>query len=251
VGCDDVQRLLHSYIDGELDLVHSIELEKHLEGCASCKRAHSAFLALRASVKSPEHYHRAPAALEDRIRTALEQPAAREPSLPVARPARRVAWRVLALAASVAAAFLIVRVLTPAGGDPLAAEILAGHIRSLMPGHLTDVESGDGHTVKPWFAGKLDFSPPVPDLSAAGFPVLGGRLDYIGGRPVAALVYGRRQHRINVFVWPAARASDRSPNSWSRQGYNSVSWAKSGMEYRAISDLNAAELRQFVDLFSR
>ena len=255
MGCDEIRKLLDGYLDGELDLVRSLEVESHLEGCADCARAHRALLALRAAVNTPENYFRAPEALRRRIRATLEERAGLEqpaaPAPPARRPARRP-WRWVALAAaSAAAVFLLVRGLAPGGEDPLAGEVLAAHVRSLMPGHLTDVESGDGHTVKPWYAGKLDFSPAVPDLGSAGFPLLGRRLDYIGGRRVAALVYGRRLHRINVFVRPVPGAADRGARSSSRQGYNSVRWVRSGMEYWAISDLNRAELEQFAGLFNR
>jgi anti-sigma factor RsiW len=140
-------------------------------------------------------------------------------------------------------------VLRPAANDKdlLASEIVSAHVRSLMLDHVTDVVSTDQHTVKPWFEGKLDFSPPVIDLAPQGFTLMGGRLDYVGGRPVAALVYERRQHIINVFIYPTGDTKNADGIS-GRQGFNMVHWTKNGMTFWAVSDLNAAELQDFTQL---
>jgi anti-sigma factor RsiW len=151
----------------------------------------------------------------------------------------------------VAAAAVIVLALVPLLRGPstqeiLAQQVLSSHIRSLMPQHLTDVSSSDQHTVKPWFNGRLDFSPPVADFAKEGFPLVGGRLDYVDNRPVAALVYGRRKHFINVFVWPSASKIDAGTKDMTLQGYNLVQWTKSGMTYWVVSDLSKSELDEFV-----
>ncbi|HET6267936.1 MAG TPA: anti-sigma factor, partial [Acidobacteriota bacterium] len=135
-----------------------------------------------------------------------------------------------------------------ATNELVAQEILSSHVRSLMPGHLTDVVSSDQHTVKPWFNGKLDFSPPVRDFTAQGFPLVGGRLDYVNHREVAALVYTRNKHVINVFLWPSSETASKEPRPSTLQGYHIVEWTGSGMTHYVVSDLNEAELQEFIKL---
>lgn len=188
--------------------------------------------------------HRAGPALEAGIRAEIALQSAAAPRPP--RPARWrwPAWGLAAagFACGMLATLAVVLFAGHGGGTGgLENELVASHIRALMPGHLTDVASTDQHTVKPWFQGRLDYSPPVRDLAADGFPLVGGRLDYVAGRPVAALVYRRRQHFINVFVWPAA--ADTRAELAEHQGYHVLHWRAQGMQYWAVSDVNAEDLR--------
>ena len=229
---------IDAYLDGELAAVDARELEAHLPQCADCRRFRDNRLALRSAIATGIPKFQAPAALRDRVRGVA---AGR------ARFSVRNVWRPLALAASLAVVALgsWTLALQRAAGAALADDVLASHIRSLMPGHLTDVLSSDQHTVKPWFNGRLDFSPPVDDFAGRGYPLLGGRLDYVDGRAVAVLVYGRRQHVINVFLWPAARGPAGGPSTRTRQGYHELHRTTEDYTYWVVSDLGLAELEDF------
>jgi len=233
------------YLDGELAAVDARELEAHLAQCAECTRFRDGRLALRAAIAADIPKFQAPAALRDRVRAA-----ARARSGAPRRFTVQSLWRPLALAASLAVVALgsWTLALQRAAGEALADDVLASHVRSLMPGHLTDVLSSDQHTVKPWFNGRLDFSPPVYDFAGRGYPLLGGRIDYVGGRPVAALVYGRRQHVINVFLWPTARDPSGAPKTRDRQGYHLLHWTTTDYAYWVVSDLGLAELHDFTQM---
>jgi anti-sigma factor RsiW len=260
VVCDDNSRLLHGYLDGELDLIRSLEIEEHLKTCPDCAQQLWGQQTLRKAFRSSNLYERAPSALAVRIRASIPQATAREAVAPLqSKPIfmllpRRKVWNWLAVAAAIFLAALLTWRALPGGrgdSDLVAREIVATHIRSLQPGHLFDVQSTDQHTVKPWFNGKLDFSPPVRDLTEEGFPLIGGRLDYIDHRAVAALVYQRRQHLINVFIWPAEKQTDNNLHSESSQGYNMVVWERDGMYLCAVSDLSTGELQQFAQLIDK
>jgi anti-sigma factor (TIGR02949 family) len=235
---------LDAYLDGELDSRDTRELERHLKECRECARLHDARVALSAAIRAELPGLRAPDELKTRIRASLRS-AAGSPVSRMQRPA--IGWRSLALAASL--------MLVAAGSwrlasdrtarEALSEQVLTSHVRSLMPGHLTDVVSSDQHTVKPWFNGKLDFSPSVYDFAAQGYPLKGGRLEYLGDRPVAALVYGRRQHLINVFLWPASRGETGGPGSTMHQGYHLLHWTTPQFTYWVVSDLGLAELNEF------
>jgi anti-sigma factor RsiW len=254
LSCQDKQSLLHGYLDGELDLVRSMEIEGHLKECPVCAEVYQNQEALRSAIKNGSLYFKSPPALVNRVRSAL-----REATKAEVRPRAstdRIGWRLLwtpswasmGLAATLALMAIVTWRVTPwllgpSADELLAQEVLASHVRSLMASHLTDVPSSDQHTVKPWFNGKLDFSPPVEDLADRGFPLVGGRLDYLGGRPVAALVYQRRKHFINFFIWPSTH--DAGQKIVMRQGYNLLSWTRYGMTYWAVSDLSYSELQEF------
>jgi anti-sigma factor RsiW len=245
VTCSELRTLLHPYLDGELDLVRQVEIEEHLRTCGACSRIHQSQLALRSALQAGEMYFRAPAHLPERIRR-LERPAEGKSWRP--RPRSVADWIGAAAAAALVAAvalFAWPALRRPSATERIAEDVVSAHIRSLMPGHLTDVASSENHTVKPWFAGKLDFSPPVVDLAVDGFALVGGRLDYAGGRPVAALVYRKGEHFINLFVWPSASTREPRETTDARQGYNLFAWTRGQMSFWAISDLNPTELRQF------
>jgi len=264
MNCEEMRRLTHAFLDGELDLVHSMEIETHLESCAGCLLTFQKQQSLRSLVRGSSLYYKAPDSLEHRIRAGLgeardasakpEAGAVRTSRLRQTRWSRFPTWT--AGAAAFAAVVLSIVFFAPTWFRPshqnlLAEEVVSSHIRSLMPNHLTDIVSSDQHTVKPWFDGRLDFSPSVVDLAQEGFPLAGGRLDYVGGRPVAALVYQRRKHLINVFTWPdGASSSDAGApvKAPARQGYNVYHWTKAGMVYWAVSDLNSEELKDFARL---
>lgn len=246
------QKRLHGYLDGELDLVRSLEIECHLQECQKCSREYRNLQALRSAIRTKLPYYRAPAGLRKRFDAMLEQTAGGEKLQ--TRPVRLWPWLGVGVGASLAFVLMIVWSLgttlwrTP-GEDALVRDLLSSHVRSLMVNHLTDVVSSDLHTVKPWFNGKLDFSPTVKDLTSAGFPLIGGRLDYIDNRPVAALVFRRQQHLINLFTWPTNHVKDEKTQSRAQQGYRVLHWTKAGMEYWIVSDLNTEDLQEFVRLY--
>ena len=247
MNCKDAQSLIEGYVDGELDLVKNLDIEKHLQECTLCSQGYKNHETLRNAIRDGSLYFKPPAELRGRIEQSLRTAAKAQAS------PRVLPWRWLSVAAPMAAAAVVVLALVPLLRGPsadelLTREVIASHVRSLMANHLADVPSSDKHTVKPWFNGKLDFSPPVADLADKGFPLVGGRLDYIENRPVAALVYQRHKHFINLFVWPLEVESDIGPKSLSRQGYNLFHWVNAGMTYCAVSDLEKSELQNFVQL---
>jgi mycothiol system anti-sigma-R factor len=250
VSCQRTQELLHGYLDSELDLTESLEVERHMHECQSCARAYTNQTALRSAFKHSSLYYSAPARLRKRIRSSLRQANKAE------APARSLPWRWLAVGASLACALLIALVIWsalpgrsgPSRDELLAQEVVSDHVRSLMANHLTDVASSDQHTVKPWFDGKVDFAPQVRDFSDQGYPLVGGRLEYVNGRSAAALVYQRQKHFINVFIWPSDDGADSEARLSTHQGYNLIHWTKSGMTYWAVSDLNGVELQELVRL---
>jgi len=252
VNCQETQDLIHGYVDGELDLVRNLEIERHIKGCELCSRAYRTQQDLKGELQAAPLRYTAPQELRRRIRSSLREVG--EPA-----PARRAfnwlpTWRwagaVAALALVAVISWNLARVSrAPSGDERVAQEVIDSHVRSLMANHLEDVPSTDQHTVKPWFNGRLDFSPPVQDLAKEGFPLVGGRLDYLESRPVAALVYQRRKHFINLFIWPST--PDSGQGAVMRKGYIVLHWTQSGMAFWAVSDLNSSELQEFVKLIQQ
>jgi anti-sigma factor RsiW len=247
MNCTQAQPLLDIYLDGELDAARSLAIDDHIHACADCLGSYNDRQAIRQGFKTTRLYFTAPADLQSRVRRSLRQAANAE------APARRFSLSWIKIAAPLAAAALVVLTLVPFFSAPssdelVTQEVVASHIRSLMVNHLADVPSTDEHTVKPWFNGKLDFSPPVSDLAKQGFPLIGGRLDYLDNRPVAALVYRRDKHIINVFVWPSEKSSKTSGPVHTQQGYHVVRWTNAGMNFGVVSDLEYNQLAKFTDL---
>ena len=250
--CDQCVESLNGYLDGELLPEEMKAVRDHLESCADCARAYEPLRESSRLLKATLMRYPAPDVLKARIRAGAAAAAGRA----LAPPRRRSAlgslpqWR---LAAAVLVAALVGSGATAAvmrrgvERSPVAEEVLASHIRSLMPGHLTDVASTDQHNVKPWFNGRVNLSPPVPRLDSAGFPLVGGRLDYVDGHPAAVVVYQRRQHMINVFWWTPrdGDASRGAVTTSADNGYTLIRERRDGLERWIVSDLNAAELRDF------
>lgn len=243
MNCQECQPLLQAYADGELDVVNSLRLEEHLGGCGRCDAAIRQIKSIHLALQRPELSYAAPSALRRQITSAI--------------PRRPSAWRPrwnwslpsFAMGGICAAAVVMLSaenfVTGPSGS---ADEIVAAHVRSLMADHLTDVASSDSHRVKPWFTGKIDFTVPAKELAADGFPLIGGRIDYIHDRAAAALVYKRNRHTINVFVWPDGAKDKPIKFSGSKRGFSIVEAGANGLHFSAISDLNEEELGQLVEL---
>lgn len=251
MSCEYSGTLLHGYLDGELDAVRAAEFEQHIEGCRECTVALGAAESLRSSMQRAQLYETAPVDLRRKLYAELKSPTK------VPRLAPVPFWRWVAVAAAAVAVTAVAwqaiprfRNTDPSQSSPVtSAELIDAHIRSLQPGHLMDVTSTDQHTVKPWFDGKLDFIPPVHDFMDEGFPLVGGRLDVLGERNVAAVVYGRRKHFINVFVWPTKEPDTSTVHGpGSREGYQWVHWRHQGMEYCAVSDVNGQDLHELAQL---
>ena len=242
--CREMEPLLPAYADDELDLIHSLQVEQHVGECSSCAAALRQQRTVKQAVAQEAPYYAAPADL----RKLVERQAAAH--WKTSKSFGAFSWpigRWLALAAASAVAVAVIWRVAPSTLRPdsgaIESQVVAGHVRSLLASHLMDVPSSDHHTVKPWFTGKLDFAPDVPDLSGKGFRLVGGRLDYLNGRTVAALVYTRRQHTINLFTWPSGTV-DRAPERITKDGFHVVHWRRNGMEWWAVSDLNLDELAE-------
>lgn len=240
--CNECQNLIEAYLDGELDLVRNLEIENHLKSCPTCLAIYKNQQSLKTAFSSGALYFSTPPALSRRVQKSLYKVNQNR--------ARRVG---LVVAAALAAVLVItIGFFTffqnGSNDEALSKEVVASHVRSLMVNHLTDVTSSDQHTVKPWFNNKLDFSPPVEDLADKGFPLLGGRLDYLNNRMVAALIYQKRQHLINMFLWPTQGGKDVTLKFSTIQGFYLYHWSKGGMNYWVISDVSTKDLEEFIQL---
>lgn len=242
--CEETRILLHALIDGELDAGHAREVEAHVAGCVGCAAELAAYRQMSAAIASAELTYSAPPSLRRRIEASLPRPSA--------APTRRAALRGFAIGSAVsalAATSIVAIVLRNDDQQRILSDVVSAHLRSLQAGHLTDVLSTDQHTVKPWFNGKLDVAPPVIDLTAQGFTLVGGRLDYVNAREIGAVVYRRRQHIINLFVAQTPDTAHRPPRTETMQGFNVRHWGERGLNFWAVSDIGGDELAEFVDKF--
>jgi anti-sigma factor RsiW len=241
-ACADQSLLLGGLVDGELDAANTVLIEAHVARCEDCREELERLQAVRSLVASKGVRHQAPDALLRRI-AAL-------PELSPGRARRHwlPGWLAPGVVGALAASLVMMLVIPTTSQANLDDELVAGHVRSLQAAHLTDVATSNEHLVRPWFNGKIDFAPPVPELSSYGFPLAGGRLDYLHGRTVPALVYHRRLHTINLFVWPAPASADRELQ---KDGYSLDEWSRGGLRYAAVSDISPAELDQFHAAFVR
>ena len=271
MNCQEMIKLMDGYLDGELDPITSQAIEQHLEECPNCAQAYQTQGSLIRSISGATPYYKAPAGLRERIQLSLREEIANgskgnaapdaAPRFSDRQPRLRpvvfaTPWTWVGRAAAIILAAIIAWNFVPRFNRSetdqfLATELIAGHVRSLMANHLADVASSDQHTVKPWLDTRLDFAPPVVDLTSEGFPLIGGRLDYLDQRPVAALVYQRRKHFINLFVWPAEANVSQATKTISRQGYQLLHWANSDFNYWAVSDVNEKDLEAFKELFEK
>ncbi|MGA0599701.1 anti-sigma factor family protein [Caulobacter sp. KR2-114] len=258
-ACDDKLLLLNALADGELDAGHALDLEAHMKTCPGCSAAWAELAEVKAALRAPGLVDRAPEGLRGRVFAALEAeyaqaaadaaPATPAPTV-LATPRRRrfavETWIAGGSVTALAASLALFTAIGPVGGD-LPMELVDGHVRSLQAQHLVDVETSDRHTVKPWFDGKIDFAPPVADLADAGYPLVGGRLDYVDQKTAAALVFRRRAHVINLFIWPGQAPAE--PQLIRRKGYALVRWGRGGLVYWAVSDVDAPDLENFQKVY--
>ena len=243
--CDEAEILLHALIDGELDAGHAREVEAHIATCPRCTAELAAISEMHQAIADANLRYTAPPSLRRRIEAVL-------PGIQTQAPSRRAVLRGFAMGSAVsaiAATGLGAIVLRSDDEARIKSEIVSAHLRSLQAGHLTDVISTDQHTVKPWFNGKLDVAPPVVDLTAQDFTLVGGRLDYVDAHAIGAIVYRRRLHVVNLFVAQTASAEPRAARTETFQGFNIRSWSEGGLNFWAVSDLAADELAEFAEKF--
>jgi len=254
VSCEVGQTMVNGYFDGELDAVRALEFETHLKSCWECRSLLKRLAELRSRFERSGLYQKASPELENEIREQLGITREQLGTAGARESARRPRWSWVMIPAVATLALLLVfwaavrYVQPPTYSARITAELIDAHVRSLQPGHLTDVQSTDQHTVKPWFDGKLDFIPPVADYSEQGFPLVGGRLDVMDGRNVAALVYARRRHFINLFIWPHEKGEAMTNSAGSRHGYNWIRWRSGDMQLCLVSDASTNDQQQLKEL---
>src|SRR5437868_2710822 len=239
-ACPNQLMLLGGLLDGELDAANTALAEAHVARCSGCREELERQQAVRNLIASNGVRYSAPEALRQRIAAAIPELAPTRPRRPM------LGWLAPAAGGALAASLAMLLLVPQSLHSGLEQQLISSHVRSLQPGHLTDVQTTNQHIVKPWFNGRIDFSPPVPELADQGFPLAGGRLDSIDGKTVAAIVYHRRLHTVNLFVWPAKNGEDRS---FVKDGFAVTEWSRNGLRFAAVSDIPAAELRQFESLF--
>jgi anti-sigma factor RsiW len=243
--CAEAEILLHALLDGELDAGHAYDVEAHVGSCPRCAAELRNYREMQQAMSAVQLRFTAPISLRRRVERAL-------PSAPPRVSSRRSMLKGFAMGTALSAAMaasLVIGVIRTDQDQRVLGDVLSAHVRSLQGDHLTDVQTSDQHTVKPWFNGKVDVAPPVVDLTAQGFTLIGGRLDYIDGRAVASIVYRRRAHVINLFVIQEAASADHGAKLETMQGFNIQRWSAQGLEFFAISDINAEELNEFVEKF--
>jgi anti-sigma factor RsiW len=239
-ACVEQELLLGALADGELDAANAALVEAHAARCDGCRDELEQIEAMKRLLAGEGVRHSAPADLVARISNLPELND---------RPARRrwlPGWLAPGAVGAIAATLAMVTLVPLSAESPLDEQLVSSHVRSLQPGHLTDVQTTNQHIVKPWFNGRIDFAPPVPELADQGFPLAGGRLDSIDGKTVAAIVYHRRLHTVNLYVWPAKDTAERS---FIKDGFAVAEWSRNGLRYAAVSDIPAPELKQFEKLF--
>lgn len=242
---DEAAKLIGPYRDGELDLATCLKLEEHMSTCASCQQKLAAEEEMVGLIQTETPHFKASPFLKTRIQAALREEKTKSAEKPSWNPIAMI-WTYSSVTVS-ALVLVALGLLWTQSIPALDQEAVANHVRSLQVNHLMDVASTDQHTVKPWFAGKLDYSPQVIDLGPSGYPLIGGRLDVLAHRDVAALIYQRRKHYINLFIWPTDGGSLHG-RLYNQNGYHVVGWTKSGMNYLAVSELGEKELNEFVGM---
>ena len=239
-ACPDQMTLLGALLDGELDAANTALLEAHIARCSGCREELDRQQAVRNLLATNGVRHAAPEALQERIAAAISELA------PTRAPRPMLGWLGPAIGGALAASLAMLLLVQPSQQSGLEQQLISSHVRSLQPGHLTDVQTTNQHIVKPWFNGKIDFAPPVPELAEQGFPLAGGRLDSIDGKTVAAIVYHRRLHTVNLFVWRGPTGHDRTATE---DGFAVTEWGENGLRFAAVSDIAPEELTQFERLF--